>query len=72
LKSTCFSAVASSTVAYNKALQVAARLLLEFMMIVLSNLYEALCLAFSQMTDFSASLLALFTLASTALEFLAA
>jgi len=47
-------------------------LLLEFMMIVLSNLYEALCLAFSQMTDFSASLLALFTLASTALEFLAA
>jgi hypothetical protein len=36
------------------------------------NLYDALCLAVSRIANFSASVLALFTLASTTLEFLAA
>ena len=74
LKSTCFCAVASSTVADNNALQVTARpsLLFEFVLAASPKLYAAPCLAVSQIANFSASVLALFTLASTTLQFLAA
>jgi hypothetical protein len=74
LKSTCFCAVASSTVADNNPLQVTARLslLFEFVLIASPSLYDAPCLAVSQIPNLSASVVALFTLASTTLEFLAA
>jgi hypothetical protein len=74
LKSTCFCAVVSPTVTYNNPLQATVRvaLLLEFMRIVSSNLYPAPCLALSPIASFSASVLALLTIAATALEFLRA
>jgi len=71
LKSTSFTAVASATVTYNSPMQVtsgAARFL-EFTSIVSSNLYTALCLAFSQIPSFSASDFVSPTIAATELEF---
>src|SRR5260370_18717710 len=73
LNSTAFCAVASATVTYNSPLQVtscAARFL-KFMSIVSSNRYTAPCLAFSQISNFSASDF-VSTIAATELEFLTA
>src|SRR4051812_15199688 len=73
LNSTSFCAVTSATVTYNNPLQVtscAARFL-EFMSVVSSNRYTAPCLAFSQISNFSASDF-VFTIATTELEFLTA
>ncbi|WP_157450297.1 hypothetical protein [Bradyrhizobium sp. ARR65] len=74
VKSTCFCAVASSTVVDNSPLQVTTRLslLFEFVLISSLNLYNAPCLAVSHIADFSASVPALLTLALTEFEFLAA
>ncbi len=47
-------------------------LLVEFVLIASSNVYDAPSAAIFQISDFSASVLALFAFASTTLEFLAA